>query len=182
MKCYKNILLVMDGDLCNMLALKQVVALAQKDHGNLTLLTVIESLPKAARMLVTAATPYEIKNKIIKERLAELEALVSMIGQGDTILRTRARYGNPEREIAREAAENGYDLLIDITRKGAKYHRSLINHRLLRNSDCQIMFLKPEEYRTPDRFQASLNARHSMKQGNIAGDIRLRTGSQSFAG
>ena len=172
----------MDGDLGNMLALKQAIMLAQENQANLTLLSVVESLPKSARMLLTAITPYEITKKIVRERLDELEALVSMINQEDFTLRTRARYGNPEREIARETAENGYDLLIDISRKGAKDQRLIKNHRLLRNSNCHIMFMKPEEYRTSDRFRASLMAQYSAQRGEPTGGIMTRTGTQTFAG
>ena len=174
MKYFKNILLVMDGDLSNMLALKQAIMMAENNHAKLTLLSVVESLPKSARMLITAFTPNEIKNKIIRERLDQLDALTSLIRQDDVTLQTRVLYGDRSREIAREAAENGHDLVIDISGKGVK------NNRLIRNCDCQVMFMKPEDYRTSDRFQAALSTQYSVKK--VTGNTRIRTGTQSFAG
>lgn len=157
MKRLASILYVIDGDLSNMNVLDEVKFLAKEHQASLTLLDVIESLHRTDRMAITYMPTGEIRNRIVAKRLNQLEELISMIGQDNDDLRPRVLFGKRAREIAREAAEGGYDLVIKTPEKGRtdKY--------LLRNCKCPLWLLQPDDYDTAGQICTSL-ARHFTAQ------------------
>lgn len=135
-----GILYVMNGDLNNMKIFGQVINFAKQNLADLTLLDVIDSLPRSSRMLITSVPTADLRDSIVHERLDQLEALVSRIGSGSGDLRSRVLFGNHAKEIAHEAAEGGYDLVIKSAEKGPtdKY--------LLRKCSCPVWLLEPDDY------------------------------------
>ena len=79
MKQSANILFVMDGKPGDTGCLKQAIVIARESNSSLTVLDVMESLPRSARMLVTAMPSGELKDSILAKRQDQLKELLMMI-------------------------------------------------------------------------------------------------------
>ena len=176
MKRITNILYIMDSEMSGMQALEHVMLLARDHRANVTLLDVIEKLPSSTRMLVTAMPTGDLKNNVIRKQSRQLEELASMLECGPVELRTRVLFGNPAKEIVREATDGGYDLVIK--RPG----RSRTDNYLLRNCRCPVLLLKPEDCQTYDEALASLNRQYAQAREEAADRLDTSTVIQSFAG
>lgn len=140
MTVLKNILYVMSSGLDNIRILGQVVRFAEERAASLTVVDVIDALPRSSRMLVTAVPTTDLRDQVVRARLDELEQLVSRLGTGSLVLRPLALFGNPAREIVREAADGSYDLVI-------KSHGKIGTDRFLRrNCSCPVWVLQPGDY------------------------------------
>ena len=65
MQRFKNILLVFDQ---NKETLRRAVALAKNNRARLTVVDVIEELPRDTRMLVTVMPPQDLQKLVLKDR------------------------------------------------------------------------------------------------------------------
>ncbi len=135
-----NILYVMSADLNNFKILGQVIKFAQHNQASLTLLDVIDSLPASSRMLITSVPAGELRNSVVRDRLQQLEDLISRLGSDAVEMRPRVLFGNHAKEIARETAQGGYDLMIRRADEGRT------DRYLLRNSDCPVWLLKASDF------------------------------------
>lgn len=164
-----SILYVMSDEPNNMKVLGQVMKFAEQHRANLTLLHVIDSLPQSSRMLVTSIPTGDIRNSVVRRRLAQLEALISRIRFGSGELRPRVRFGEHAIEITREAAEGGYDLVIKNPEKGKtdKY--------LLRNCNCPVWLLTPDGYDEYGQLLASRGPQFTMKDEQPPVKLRVAT-------
>ena len=79
MKQSANILFVMDGKPGDTGCLKQAIVIARESNSSLTVLDVMESLPRPARMLVTAMPAGDLKSSVLSRRQDQLEELLTMI-------------------------------------------------------------------------------------------------------
>lgn len=140
MKRFGNVLYVMVDGLDGMATLKQVLLLAEKYQFDLTLLDVTESLPISARMLITAMPPNDLKRWVLDKKIAQLDALVSMIESPSCKLRASAAIGNRADEIVREALEGDFDLVIKSVEKGST------DRRLLRKCKCPVWVLETDDF------------------------------------
>ena len=135
-----HILYVLSEDQNNLKTLGQVIEFARKHHAKLTLLDVIDSLPSSKRMLITSVPTGELKNRVVRDRLAQLMDLSSRFGADSYELRPRVLFGNPVKEVAHEASTGGYHLVIKISNKDRT------DKRLLNNCSCPVWILKPDDY------------------------------------
>lgn len=174
MKRLANILYIINKDLCDMKVLDQVKILANEHQATLTLLDVIESLPRSDRMSITYMPTREIRNRVVANRLNQLEELISMVGQDNDDLRPRVLFGKRSREITREAAEGGYDLVIKTPEKGRtdKY--------LMHNCTCPLWVLKPGDYEANGQICTSLARHFTAKEKRQAAGFGITTRAGSF--
>ena len=133
-------LYVMSRDLNNIKILGQVIKFAKEHTASLTVLDVIDSLPRASRMLITAVPTADLRDNLVSTRLDEIEALVSRIGSDAIALQPRVRFGDRATEIVRAAADGAYDLVI----KNPGRRRT--DRNLLRNCSCPVWLLEPDNY------------------------------------
>ena len=77
MKRFKKILLVSREGTGERATLARAVELAKRNRARLTLIEVVEELPRNRRMLITAMPPVDLEKLIVKERKERLEALVA---------------------------------------------------------------------------------------------------------
>ena len=136
----RNMLYVMSKNLDNIKILGQVIKFAKEHSASLTLLDVIESLPRSSRMLITSVPTIDLRDDLVNNRLEELEALVARFRSDSVALRPRVRFGNQARQIAHEADEGGYDLVIKSPGK------SRMDKYLQRHCSCPVWLLKPDDY------------------------------------
>ena len=144
-----NMLYVMSRDLNNIKILGQVIKLAKERKASLTVLDVIDSLPRANRMLITAVPTADLRDNLVSCRLGELEALVSRFGSDANALQPRVTFGDRATEIVREAADGAYDLVI----KNPGRRRT--DRDLLQNCSCPVWLLKPDDYDAAGQLIAS---------------------------
>ena len=136
----RNMLYVMSADPNNLRILGQVIRFAQEHHARLTLLDVIDSLPRASRMLITSVPTSNLRNGIVRNRLEQLEMLVSRIGSGAVELRARVLFGHRAKQIVHETKDGGYDLVIKSPERGGT------DRYLLKHSECPVWLLQPDDY------------------------------------
>ena len=140
MTVFKNILYVMSSGLDNVRILGQVIRFAEAKAASLTVIDIIDALPRSSRMLVTAVPTADLRDHVVRARLDELEQLVSRLGTGSLVLRPLALFGNPAREIVREAADGSYDLVIKSRGKAGT------DRYLQKNCGCPVWVLQPDDY------------------------------------
>ena len=139
MKQIQKVLYVMDDDLEGMETLRRVLVMAEEFAWHLTLFNVIESTGSSARMLVTFVSPGELKARIVAKREVQLEALISMIAHDACQLSARVAFGSRAKEIAREFANDCYDLLIKCGENNS------IDKFLLKNCDQPVWLLSSDD-------------------------------------
>ena len=170
-----SILYVMSGGLHNIKTIGQVMMFANIHQASLTLLEVIDSLPPSTRMLITAEFTADLRDRLVRNRLGQLEALVSRIRQDSGELRSRVRFGSHAKEIEREAAEGGYDLVIKKSQQGRT------DKHLLRNCNCPVWLLKPDDYDASGLLLASRAPQFALKEKKLAVEPSLATGVETHA-
>ena len=140
MRYNAKVLYVMDGNFREFETLKQVLDLAEEYQLDLTLFDVVQRIDRPARLMITSMPPSDLRDRALRNRLGHLEALISMIKRRSCKLRARTSFGNRAKEIVTEATKGNYDLVIK------RYERGSADKRVLRNCQCPVWVLKPEDY------------------------------------
>ena len=135
-----KMLYVMSADPNNIKVLGQLMKLSRECLATLTLLDVIDSLPRTSRMLVTSVPTGDLKDSLVNSRRQQLETLVSRIGSASVELLPRVRFGNRAKQIVCEAKAGDYDLVIKSPENGSR------DRYLLKNCPCPVWLLKPDDY------------------------------------
>ena len=130
----------MDGNFSEFETLKQILDLAKEYQLELTLFEIADAIAPAARLMVTSMPLNNLEDLTLRNEHRHLEALVSIIGPRSFKLRARTSFGNRAKEIVSEATKGNYDLVIK------RCERSLADKRVLRNCQCPVWVLKPENY------------------------------------
>ena len=112
MKRFKKILLISRESTSARATLARAVELAKRNRARLTLIEVVEELPRELLALITTATPRELRKLAIKERKERLEALVAPLLEDGVRATAVVRYGTPFLEIIREVLRKKIDLVI----------------------------------------------------------------------
>jgi nucleotide-binding universal stress UspA family protein len=171
-----RLLFVMDDVPGDMKNLKQALDIEKERESVVRVLCVMESLPRADRMLVTALTTGELKERVVARRRQQLQELISTITPKGVDLQVKVRFGSRAKEIVREAAEGDYDLVI----KHPEHGRT--DPYLSRHCSCPVQLLNASGSLThgsnpkrPGLLQRLLDRR----AGCVAD---TRSGAGSFAG
>lgn len=135
-----KVLYVMDGNYSEFETLKQVLDLAEEYQFGLTLFDVVQTIAGPARFMITSMLASQLRDRALRNRLAQLEALISMIEHRSFKLRARTSFGNRATEIVTEATKGDYDLVIKRCEKGST------DRRVLKNCHRPVWVLKPEDY------------------------------------
>ena len=162
-----NMLYVMSRDLNNIKILGQLIKFAKEHAASLTLLDVIESLPRSSRMLITAVPTVDLRDNAVQNRLDELEALIDKFRSDSVALQPRVLFGSQARKIAREAADGGYDLVIK------NPGRARTDRYLQRNSSCPVWLLGPDDYDAAGQLVAARCPLRRERDHNAAMQYRI---------
>lgn len=171
-----SILYVMGSHSSDIKSLEQAIVLAKESQASVTVLDIVEALPRSTRMLITAVPSGELKNTVVAKRLRQIGELVSMIKPESIDLHVRVQFGNRAKEIVREAAAGRYDIVIKHPEKGRtdKY--------LSRHCTCLLKLLKADGSLVSGESLGLLGSLRSEQDKPVHGDIGMRAGVQSFAG
>ena len=146
---FKKILLVYDPSPSGVTSLAKAVDLVERNEAELTVVAVIDEIPRDYRMLLTAMTPEEIMSLARKDTLSRLEEYIAPFSETGRVT-TRVLVGQESIAIIREVLRNGHDLVMKTARgmggKLGMLFGSTAMH-LLRKCPCPVWILKPEENR-----------------------------------
>ncbi len=109
---FSNILLALDSDAGNALALQRAIQLARKENARLTVCDVVDSIPGDYRRLITAITPRELTDSIVAARLERAEVLIGTVDSSDLSIDAKVLVGRAHIEIPRLVRDGLYDLVI----------------------------------------------------------------------
>ena len=160
MKRFKSILLVDDQDIHGEAALRRAAALARQNDARLTVVAVVEDIPRDMRMLITTITPREVMNLVVAERQEQLEQFVAPIRHDDIRLGTTVLSGTPFLEIIREVLRKKHDLVVMTAERSGGLTEQLFGStslHLMRKCPCPIWVLKHQPRERFERIIAAVD-------------------------
>lgn len=157
MQRFKNILLVADGEDRSIATLERAVALAERNQAQLTVVSVLGSLPREMR-LITVLPAEDLWQNAADERREQLERFVARTRQGELTVAARILCGTPFLEIIREVLRNQHDLVMITAEGGVKdvLFGSTSMH-LMRKCPCPVWVMKPGQRRRYARILAAVD-------------------------
>ena len=99
MKRFKNIFLLADQGTGGKAIFRRAAALAKNNRARLTLVGVIEDLPRDMQKLIVVITPMELQKRVIQERQKQLERLVAPSRKEGLRIGVNVLIGTPFLEI-----------------------------------------------------------------------------------
>ncbi len=183
MKRFKKILLVSRESTGARATLARAVELAKRNRARLTLIEVVEELPRELLALITTATPRELRKLAIKERKERLEALVAPLLEDGVRATAVVRYGTPFLEIIREVLRKKIDLVI-LTAEGRGGLKERLfgstSLHLMRKCPCPVWVMKPSRSPRYSRILAAVDPCSSDSEGTAL-DVKILDLATSLA-
>ncbi len=160
MERFKNILLVYDGVDPGKSTINRVVTLALRNRARLTVIDVIEEIPRDYQMLVTALLPQEITELAVKKKNERLEHYITPIRKAGVRVSAKVLVGKEFLEIIREVLRDKHDLVIK-TACGEGGVRDILfgstGMHLMRKCPCPVWMMKPGQSQPYDRILAAVD-------------------------
>ncbi len=149
MKRFKNILLVDDPMTECHGALQRAETLTRNNKAQLTVLTVLNEIPRDIRVIIGSQTAAEVRREVIRNREDQLEELIAHMRKERMRVSTRVLVGKPFVEIIREALKNEHDLVIIASEGKEGVFREVLFGRttmhLMRKCPCPVWVIKPTQ-------------------------------------
>jgi universal stress protein E len=145
MQRFKDILCVVTLDSIGRVALERAVALADNNQARLTVIEVIDELPRNTKLITHVQSLEELQAKIVAKHRKGLEKLVAPWSRKIEI-QTKVLIGIPFLKIIREILRNGHDLVIKTAESGGLLDRVFGSDdmHLLRKCPCPVWLIKQE--------------------------------------
>ena len=160
MQRFKKILLVSD-EIKGGLALERAFALAKRNKAQLTVVAVVERLPRDYYMLITTMTSQELQDIIIKERRENLQKLIEPLKHEVAQVTTKVLTGTPFIVIIREVLQKKHDLVI-LTAEGRGKLKEILfgstSLHLMRKCPCPVWVIKPTHRKQYTRILAAVDS------------------------
>jgi universal stress protein E len=183
MQRFKNILPVTDGMGGSDAALIRAVFLAKRNHARLTLLSVLDRLPRDMQRLVTIMTPAALQDFAIEERMKDLKGLLDPIRREDVQVEAKALCGTPFLEIIRQVLREKHDLVM-MTESPADGLKGMFiggtAMRLMRKCPCPVWVVKSTQSGTFGRILAAVDPSSSDEERNAL-NVRIMDLATSLA-
>ncbi len=160
MQRFKKILLVYDGKAGEEATLERAVDLAKRNNAELTLVDVIETLPRDFEILVTSIHPKDLQDAAINERQQELDEVVRRVKDEGVRGSAKVLCGRPFIEIIKEVLRNKHDLIIKTVEAKDGKKEVLFGSTtmpLMRKCPCPVWVLKPAPQVRFVRILAAVN-------------------------
>ena len=157
MKRFSNILLVVDTEAENAVALSRAVALARNNQASLTIVSVVEEMssnPTRAILWV------ELCIKILGEERARLDNVIASVAEPDINITSKTLVGKPFIEFIRQVLRHDHDLVIKCADEPQDVARTLFGStdmHLLRKCPCPIWIIKSTGQAPFSRILAALD-------------------------
>ncbi len=160
MQRFKNILLVAGGTGWEANTLERAVALAKNNRARLSVVDVVEELPREMRRLLTSMDLADLQKLAVAERLKDLNHLIEPAMNKGVNVSAGVLIGKPFLEIIRKVLRNSHDLVIKTARgkgglKGLLFG-STATH-LMRKCPCPVWVIKPTHRKKYARIMAAVD-------------------------
>jgi nucleotide-binding universal stress UspA family protein len=159
MKRFKDILYYTDASEGGGSALERAAELALRNRGRLTVLGVLERLPRDLQMLVPVTPPADLQELAIQDLRQRLAKLVKPVRQKGLHLNIETLIGTPFLEIIRAVLAQQHDLVM-LTTEGTGPKQPLLGStslHLMRKCPCPVWVIKPGPHRRFKRILAAVN-------------------------
>jgi len=159
MKRFKNILLVYDGRKSGQSTIARAINLATRNQARLTVIQVIDQIPRAYRMRITSLPADEIMEVAVREHTLLLENYIAPFSETAEI-RIRVVAGREFIEIIKEVLRNDHDLVIKTARGMGGTIEMMFGStamHLLRKCPCPLWLIKPEQGQHYGRIMAAVD-------------------------
>ncbi|MBE9567075.1 MAG: universal stress protein [Proteobacteria bacterium] len=160
MKRFKNILLFCDFDTKQHLAVERAISLARQNGARLTVITVVKEIPSERGMAITAVTPQEVFELVIKDSQQKIDALVADIGKQGVDAESLVITGTPFMEVIRQVLREKHDLVILASEgKGGIRERLFgsTSMHLMRKCPCPVWVVKPSKRTKYKKIMAAVD-------------------------
>jgi len=169
MKRFKNILVLSRQGAGDKTTLERAMELAAKNQASLTVVDVIEALPKDTRKLATVMSPQDLQDLAIENRREELRRFVVPVQREGVRVNIDVLVGPPFVQIIREVLRNGHDLLM-MTANGTTGVKARLlgstSLHLLRKCPCPVWVVKPGRTMRYSRIMAAVDPDTSDEERN----------------
>ena len=125
--------------------LRRAASLAKTNQAQLTVVDVIEELPRDMRMLVVAITPMKLQELIVQERREYLERIAATLCKDGVQISVKVLTGTPFLEIIRQVLRQKHDLLIMAAGGRSRLKERLFGStslHLMRKCPCPVWLMK----------------------------------------
>ncbi len=160
MKRFKNIVYFVDDRVENRVALERAVTLAQCNRARLTVLGVLQHLPRDLQLFLAATLPANLQNFALKELRNQLALLVKPLRLKGQQIELVVRYGTPHIEVIRDVIEHNRDLLMWTAAGSSGLRAQLFGSttmHLMRKCPCPLWAFKPGMERPFRRILAAVD-------------------------
>jgi universal stress protein E len=160
MQRFKNILLVAGGEGWEGAALNRAVALAKNNRARLTVVDVVEELPRDMRVLVTSMHLADLQKLAVAERLKDLQQHIEPVIAKSFRITAKVLVGTPFIEIIREVLKNKHDLVMKTARGVSRLKEVIFGStamHLMRKCPCPVWVIKPEHQKKFSRIMAAVD-------------------------
>lgn len=157
---FGSILLVAEENGRSKAVLERAVALAKRHQARLTVVAVIEELPRDVRALMALKLPPEPPKSLIKEHQDRLEQLIAPIRREGVQVRANVLYGTPFLEIIREVLRARHDLIMMNAENPGGLKEMLFGSttlHLMRKCPCPVWVMKPTRRKRYARILAAVD-------------------------
>jgi universal stress protein E len=168
-KRFQNILLFLKLEASKAL-LRRAAHLAQTNQAQLTIVDVIEELPRDMRMLMVAVTPMELQELVIQERLKYLEPIVATLGREGVQAGVTILTGTPFLAIIRQVLRQKHDLVIMAADGRSRLKGQLFGTtslHLMRKCPCPVWVMKPTWRERFHRILAAVDPAGGEEEANL---------------
>jgi universal stress protein E len=146
MRRFKNILLFTDGEERSRFALGRAADLTNRNQGQLTVVGVLQELPRDLRRLGAAMPLDHLQTMAIEDLRARLEAFVAPFRERGQSLRLEVLCGKPFLEIIRAVERRQHDLVMLTAEAQGGLSPMLFGSNslhLMRKCPCPVWVIKP---------------------------------------
>ncbi|MFG0285905.1 MAG: universal stress protein [Phycisphaerales bacterium JB039] len=159
MKRFKNILLVAENGPGAKATTARTVALAKRNRAQLTIVDVVEQIPKQIGRFVTDVSAPELVALIIRKRQEQLEKLIAPARRQRIKAAADVLVGRPFVEIIRAVVRNGHDLVVMSSDCGGRLRGSAFGSmslKLMRKCPCPVWVMTPTRRKRYARIVAAV--------------------------
>ncbi len=145
MKRFKNILFVVDSEAKSSDAFERAVTLAQSNQAQLTVVSILEELPKWGSENILGMSLSELQDAIMNKSQLQLETMVTSMGKKLQI-NSKVLTGVAFLAIIREVLKQKIDLVIKSAEEKEGFMDKLFGSsdmHLLRKCPCPVWLIKP---------------------------------------
>lgn len=160
MQRFKNILVFTDGDSRSRVVLERASALATRNKAHLTVLSVLESLPRELQRLGAAVDLTELCEVAVKERRQKLDRLAARSSKENGFT-AKVLGGSPFIEVIKEVLREGHDLVMMAAEGEGGVIDALFGStstHLMRKCPCPVWVMKAGRLRRYARILAAVDS------------------------